>query len=94
MTITEFLLGDACFGSAANLNVSCRLLNEETQSALYTTMVYDCEKFLACMKDAEYSMTEGVDLPPGWDHVRYGNVMRRYACVAHGIPRDPPDISL
>jgi hypothetical protein len=38
VTIAEFLLGDSCSGTVANLNVTCRIVHQETASALYHTV--------------------------------------------------------
>lgn len=37
--IGEFLSGDLCFGTLANLNAACRAVQEETLPVLYETLV-------------------------------------------------------
>lgn len=47
VTITEFLLGDLCYHTAANLNIACRVVHAETLSALYAAVVWPYEHFEA-----------------------------------------------
>jgi hypothetical protein len=45
--VTEFLLGDQCYETAANLNITCKNVQVETSSALYAAVVWDFSYFEA-----------------------------------------------
>jgi hypothetical protein len=64
--IGEFLAGDLCFGVLASLNITCRIVHEETRSVLYHTMFLRYTKDLVAMFKKPPAKR-----PPGWASVRY-----------------------
>jgi hypothetical protein len=68
--VAEFLLGIACYGSVAGLNATCKLVNEETQSALYTMMVLDLKCFRQMTQDFQHRDDRENRHDPGWQYVR------------------------
>ena len=63
--IGEFLADDLCFGVLATLNLTGRIVQEETRSVLYKTM------FLAYSKDLLAMFRKPPkERPSGWNRVR------------------------
>jgi hypothetical protein len=68
--VAEFLLGDGGFGSAASLSVTCKVVREETRSALYETMEWNYAKFKQLVETWEHGLEGGVKKIAGWRHVK------------------------
>lgn len=69
--VSQFLLGDGRFGSVANLNATCKVIQEETRSALYTTLIWDCERFSQLAQMVEEASKSDVEQIVGWRHVKW-----------------------
>jgi hypothetical protein len=73
VTITEFLLGRLCYRTAANLNVTCKIIHAETSSALYAAVVWRYQHFEAVANNtsvAAYWFKRQNRASP-YKHVRY-----------------------
>lgn len=68
--VAEFLLGIHGFGSVASLNVTCKVIQEETRSALYETMEWSHAKFEQLMEMWDHGLEGGVQQIAGWKHVK------------------------
>lgn len=63
--IGEVLAGDLCFGVLANLNVTCRLVHEESRSVLYDSMFLRYSEVLVAMFKKPLK-----ERPSGWHCVK------------------------
>ncbi|KAJ9092969.1 hypothetical protein QFC20_007237 [Naganishia adeliensis] len=74
--VSEFLAGDLCFGTIANLNAASWTVHQETLPVLYETMIWDYRKHFQ-----PKLLQEGVGAESGWKYVKY--------FVVEAVPQKP-----
>jgi hypothetical protein len=70
VSIAEILAGDLCFESIANVNITCRIVHEETLPVLFETLQLQYSQLKAEAMAAECSGSGTSNLPCGWGYAR------------------------
>lgn len=65
VTVTEFLVGDFAFGTAANLNVTSQAVRQETLPILYETLCLDR------VNPKTYLLKKRKKVNAGLEHAKY-----------------------
>jgi hypothetical protein len=71
VVIAEFSLGDDCHGTLANLNIACKVVQAETASALYGSLVWKYSYFESVASETAKNFLCHLRAPPSaWRHIR------------------------